>query len=317
METEKNKKISFTIATPVYNREDCIGRCIESVLNQTVLPFEMLLVDDGSTDGTKSVIKKYQQEHSIIKLFEAPKNGGENYARNRCVEYASGDFILWLDSDDYILPDSIEFIQKSINENPGFLHYMYVPSDRMDEFALSSDFSKEKHITTYEDWLLEKVSGDFVHVMHISLFESLPFFEEIKGFPGVNFLRLHRKSQKQLFINHLITIRDRERKDSLGLTGFLDNKQSMWEQYVNMNFLSEIFEDDMIKLNKSLYKKKNQKNILIGIAVKEFDKNKQIISRLKKKKIFVFPFNLFNNNIFAPIVYHFIKTFSRLKRKKL
>jgi len=309
------ENIKITVATPVYNREDCIGRCIESVLNQTVLPFEMLLVDDGSTDGTKSVIKKYQQKHSIIKLFEAPKNGGENYARNRCVEYASGDFILWLDSDDYILQDSIEFIQKSINENPGFLHYMYVPSDRMDEFALSSDFSKEKHITTYEDWLSEKVFGDFVHLMHISLFESLPFFEEIKGFPGVNFLRIHRRTQKQLFINHLITIRDRDREDSLGLTGFLDNKQSLWEQYVNMNFLYEIFEEDLIKFNATLYKKNNQKNILIGIAVKEFDKNKQIISRLKKIRISVFPFNLLNNSIFSPIIYHSIKIFSQIKQK--
>jgi glycosyltransferase involved in cell wall biosynthesis len=312
------EKVKITVATPVYNREDCIGRCIESVINQTKLPFEMLLVDDGSTDGTKNVIKKYQQEHPVIKLFEAPKNGGENYARNRCVEHALGDFILWLDSDDYILPDSIESIQNSIKENPGFLHYMFVPSDRVNGFSKSSSgFSIEKRIVTYEDWLTEKVSGDFVHIMHRSLFESLPFFEEIRGFPGVNFLRIHKKSKNQLYINKLITVRDRERKDSLGLTGYLDNKKSMWEQYINMNFLYEIFESDLIRQNTTLYKKKNRKNLLIGIAVKEFDKNKQIIVRLKKNKISVFPVELLNNWLLSPIIYLSIKMFSLLKRKKI
>jgi glycosyltransferase involved in cell wall biosynthesis len=307
--------VKITVGTPVYNREDCIGRCIESVLTQTELPFEMLIVDDGSTDATKTVIKQYQQEHSIIKLFAVPKNGGENYARNRCIENASGDFILWLDSDDYILPESIEIIHRAVKENPGFLHYMFVSSDRKDEFSSSDDFSKETHITTYKDWLSEKVYGDFVHLMHKSLFESLPFFEEIRGFPGVNFLRIHRKSQRQLYINKLITIRDRDRSDALSLTAFLDNTKSMKDEYVNMNFLYEIFEEDLINFNPSRYKKRNQKNILIGIAVKEIDKNRQIMSRLKRKGISFFPLNLLNHRLFSPFIFQFIKIFGQLKRK--
>ena len=122
--------IKITVATPVYNREDCIGRCIESVLHQSQLPFEMLLVDDGSTDATKDVIKKYKSENPVISLFEAPKNGGENYARNRCVENAKGDFIVWLDSDDYLVPTAIENVHTAIISNPGFLHYMFLTSDK-------------------------------------------------------------------------------------------------------------------------------------------------------------------------------------------
>ena len=164
----------------------------------------MLLVDDGSTDATKEVIKKYKAENSIISLFEAPKNGGENYARNRCVENVKGDFILWLDSDDYLVPNAIESVLTGIDNNPGYLHYMFLTSDRKSEFKTHPEFSQKTHITSFEDWLTEKVSGDFVHVMHKSVFVGLPFFEDIRGFPGVNFIRIHRRTKKQLFINILV-----------------------------------------------------------------------------------------------------------------
>jgi hypothetical protein len=129
------------------------------------------------------------------------------------------------------------------------------------------------YVTTYEDWLLEKISGDFAHVMHISLFEGLPFFEEIRGFPGVNFLKIHLKSKRQL--------------------------------------LYEFFEEDFIRLNKSLYKKKNIKNIFLGIAIREFETNKQIIEKLKRSGISIFSLNIMNNNMLPPVVYYFIKFFSR------
>src|SRR4030081_1387575 len=120
----------ITVAIPVYNREDCIGKCIESVLNQTLAPYEILLVDDGSTDRTTEVIAEYELKAKNISVFIAPKNGGENYARNRCVEYAKGDFIFWLDSDDYLVPDAIENVHSAIHQHPDFFHYMFLTSDR-------------------------------------------------------------------------------------------------------------------------------------------------------------------------------------------
>jgi glycosyltransferase involved in cell wall biosynthesis len=240
--------IKITVAIPVYNREDCIAKCIESVLQQTVLPFEIVVVDDGSTDNTRNVIESLLADHPQINFFPAPKNGGENYARNRCVEQATGEFIFWLDSDDYIVPDAIESVLAAMNKNPGFLHYMFLTSDRQTEFSGSTAFSKKKHVTTFNDWVTSAVSGDFAHVMHKSVFEGLPFFEDIRGFPGINFLRIHRKTKQQLFVNKLVTIRDRNRADALSLTGYLSNRKSIWEQFVNTNYFLQTISLSILRM---------------------------------------------------------------------
>src|SRR3989339_597087 len=308
--------IKITVATPVYNREDCIGRCIESVLQQSQLPFEMLLVDDGSTDTTKEVIKKYKTENSIISLFEAPKNGGENYARNRCVENAKGDFILWLDSDDYLVPNAIESVLTGIDNNLGYLHYMFLTSDRESEFKASPEFSQKKHVTSFEDWLTGKVSGDFVHVMHKSVFAGLPFFEEVRGFPGVNFIRIHRRTKKQLFINTLVTIRDRNRDDALSLIGILDNKKSIWESYINNKYFLANFENDLFIINKQLLNKIVRAHLLLGISINEIKSNNDILLRLKKRGINFYLLKFLNNSLFSKILYLTLVSYVKIKHFK-
>ena len=305
--------VRITVAIPVYNREDCIGKCVESVLKQTVLPYEILLVDDGSTDGTKKVIESYLSANPVISFFAAPKNGGENYARNRCVEFAKGEFIFWLDSDDYIVPTAVETVLAAIQQTSGFMHYMFLTSDRQSEFSGSSVFSKKKHITTFKDWVTFNVSGDFAHVMHKTVFEGLPFFEDIRGFPGINFLRIHRKTKKQLFVNTLVTVRDRNREDALSLTGHLDNKKSIWEQYVNNNYYLDYFEDDLLRYDKKMLSRKVMKNLLLGIAIKEIGKNNEVINRMKKKKVNLFPVNILNTGVATPIVYKLITSYVKFK----
>jgi len=306
--------IKITVAIPVYNREDCIAKCIESVLQQTVLPFEIVVVDDGSTDNTRNVIESLLADHPQINFFAAPKNGGENYARNRCVEQANGEFIFWLDSDDYIVPDAIESVLAAMNKYPGFLHYMFLTSDRQIEFTGSTAFSKKKHVTTFNDWVTSAVSGDFAHVMHKSVFEGLPFFEDIRGFPGINFLRIHRKTKRQLFVNKLVTIRDRNRADALSLTGYLSNRKSIWEQFVNTNYFFEHFEDDLLALDKKLLVRKAKKNVLLGVAIREIGKNREMIDRLKKKKVRLFPFDIINTGLAAPFVYKMITSYVSIKQ---
>jgi glycosyltransferase involved in cell wall biosynthesis len=305
----------ISVAIPVYNRQDCIGACIESALKQTSKPFEIVIVDDGSTDRTKAVIESYAKQYNHISFFPAPKNGGENYARNRCIEMAKGDFILWLDSDDYLVENAVESVESAMADNPGFKHYMFLTSDRMEEFKTHEKFSKETYATSFEDWVTFEVFGDFAHVMHKSVFEGLPFFENIRGFPGMNFLRIHRKTGKQLYVNKLVTNRDRSRDDALCLTGFLDNKKSIKEQYINNNYYLDFFEDDLLRFDKRLLEKQARKNLLLGIAINEIKKNKEVIRRLRDKKVKVFPFNLLNIQAATPFVYSMLTTYVRMKRK--
>lgn len=97
-----------SILTPTYNTEKFIRATIESVQNQTYNNWEMILVDDASTDQTVSVIEEFAQNDSRIKLFKLEKNSGNGFARNVALEKASGKYIAYLDSDDLWRSDKLE-----------------------------------------------------------------------------------------------------------------------------------------------------------------------------------------------------------------
>lgn len=112
-----------SIITPVYNCEDTIGETIESVLNQTLSDFEMLIVDDISNDKTIDIIKKYQKQDKRIKLFILKEKGGAASARNKALKEASGQYIAFLDGDDLWVSDKLEKQIKFMQENNIYFSY--------------------------------------------------------------------------------------------------------------------------------------------------------------------------------------------------
>lgn len=92
----------FSVVIPVYNREDSIRRCIDSVLEQRFGLFEVVVVDDGSTDGTGQVLRSYSDQR--VRTFRQ-ENGGVASARNAGANLARGEYLLFLDSDDMAEPD--------------------------------------------------------------------------------------------------------------------------------------------------------------------------------------------------------------------
>ncbi len=106
----------ISVVMPTYNRIDLLPRSIESILNQTYKDFEFIIVDDGSTDGSVSLIRDYQKKDKRIRLIQNDKNRGISYSRNRGMDVARGKYIAIMDSDDFSEPDrlqkSIRFFQK-------------------------------------------------------------------------------------------------------------------------------------------------------------------------------------------------------------
>lgn len=100
------KKLSVII--PVYNVEKYLKRCIDSVLNQTYNNLEIIVVNDGSTDLSLDICKEYEEKKKI-KLY-SQKNKGQSASRNLGIEAATGDYIAFLDSDDYIEPKMYEIL---------------------------------------------------------------------------------------------------------------------------------------------------------------------------------------------------------------
>ena len=92
-------KVSLII--PVYNVEDYIEKCLNSVVNQTLKDMEVIIVNDGSKDSSKQKIEKYLKKYPGIKYLEK-ENGGLSDARNYGMQYATGEYIAFLDSDDYV-----------------------------------------------------------------------------------------------------------------------------------------------------------------------------------------------------------------------
>lgn len=109
-----NKKISVIVA--VYNTEKYLDRCIESLLNQTYKNIELVIVEDCSTDSSRKLLKKYK-ENKNIKVFYNRENRGLSYSRNYGLKKSTGDFIGYIDSDDYVEPDYYEKLMSSIKDN--------------------------------------------------------------------------------------------------------------------------------------------------------------------------------------------------------
>ena len=103
-----------SVIIPVFNVKKYLDRCVESVINQSYSDLEIILVDDGSTDGSDIVCDNWKKRDDRIKIIHK-SNGGLGFARNTGIENANGKYILFIDSDDYIDKDMIETLVKDSN----------------------------------------------------------------------------------------------------------------------------------------------------------------------------------------------------------
>lgn len=106
--------LTFSIIIPVYNVEPYLKECLDSVLGQTCGDFEAVCVNDGSTDGSLSILEDYAERDSRIRVISQP-NGGLSAARNTGIDAAQGDYILFLDSDDWLESDTLQTLADNLD----------------------------------------------------------------------------------------------------------------------------------------------------------------------------------------------------------
>lgn len=111
--------MKFSVVIPVYNKANTIKDSINSVLSQTVKDFEIVIVDDGSTDNIREVLSEYND----LKVVHQ-ENGGVSVARNTGIDVAEGEFICFLDADDLWFPNHLEELFYHINENPDINYFI-------------------------------------------------------------------------------------------------------------------------------------------------------------------------------------------------
>lgn len=155
-----------SIIVPVYNVQNVVQYCIESILKQTVKDFELLLINDGSTDGSGMVCDKYSQKDSRVIVIHK-ENGGVSSARNIGFAKAQGKYIVCVDSDDFVEPDYLQTLLEVREKFPNAGHiwccFQTVTTSNKEDLKLNlasdneeiSLFDRKDIMTLYELWLLQ------------------------------------------------------------------------------------------------------------------------------------------------------------------
>lgn len=111
-----SKRIQFSIIIPLYNKQDVLGRTLDSVLAQKHESYEVIIVDDGSSDNSFKIAESYASQYPCIKVFRQ-SNFGPAKARNHGLTQAKNDYLLFLDADDEIMPDFLFTAAESFRQN--------------------------------------------------------------------------------------------------------------------------------------------------------------------------------------------------------
>lgn len=133
----------FSIIVPVYNVEKYLRKCLESIKNQTYKDYEVIIVNDGSTDGSANILKEY--DYKIINQ----NNQGLSMARNNGAKFAKGEYLIFIDSDDYIEKNLLKEINKSIKNNEDIIRY------QIQEVTENSE-----NVTKYNESPFENLNGE-------------------------------------------------------------------------------------------------------------------------------------------------------------
>ena len=131
--------IKYSFIVPVYNTEKYLKKCLDSLVNQTYKDFEIIVVNDGSTDKSSSIISKYQKKYKNIIVINK-ENEGLSMARNRGVQKSSGKYIIFVDSDDYVSNKLLEEVDKKIDDSD-ILRFQIATED--EEYTKINEYHEE------------------------------------------------------------------------------------------------------------------------------------------------------------------------------
>jgi glycosyltransferase involved in cell wall biosynthesis len=172
---------SVSVVIPTFNREHYIGRALESVLNQTYTDYEIIIVDDGSTDKTGEIIRRYQETADNIRYIRTTENKGASAARNTGIQEACGTYIAFQDSDDVWMPEKLEKQVKILSETGPAVGLVYtgfwlVKGDTQQYIPHPSYKKREGYIAN------EILKGSFIGTPTILIkkecFEHMGLFDE-------------------------------------------------------------------------------------------------------------------------------------------
>ena len=145
-------KYKVSIIIPVYNCEKYIARCLESIIKQTLKEIEIICINDASGDDSFDILNNYQKKDSRIKIIHMPVNKGAGLCRNKGLELASGEYIHFVDADDYMMLDACEKLYNHMKEKNGDICFHKIK-------IISENKNNESSVS---QGILEKYDGSYI-----------------------------------------------------------------------------------------------------------------------------------------------------------
>lgn len=191
-----------SILIPCYNVEKYLNLCLDSVINQTYKDLQIVIVDDGSTDNTLAIAQSYADKDSRIELYHQ-ENKGVAAARNELLKHIKGEYFLFVDSDDWLEPDTLEFlVNQIIQNNADICGYQKVVVDaNVRKDFIYEIWTKEKTICEFLKH--QRLSGSFCNkLIKSDLVRGEEFQNDISyGEDALLFWRILQKAESFLYTN--------------------------------------------------------------------------------------------------------------------
>ncbi len=180
--------VKVSVILPVFNKEDYLERCILSIQKQTFRDYELVIVNDGSTDNSKAIIERLTHHFENIKTFHFQENKGVSAARNHGINHAEGEYLYFVDADDYISPVTIDILLKTIGNEEVLIGTISNPKTNV-----LNDYPEEFH--SYEYKASERVKAfrrlsvtNTIWRANFVKENALRFDERVKIYPDLTFL---------------------------------------------------------------------------------------------------------------------------------
>jgi len=233
--------MKFSIITPVYNGEEFISKAIESTINQSHADWEMLIINNGSTDNTVNTVSKYAEKDPRIKLINCSYNSGSPARpRNLGLKQAKGEYVAFLDADDAFLQEKLVAVEQYFNDHPDIDCVCHGERHIKNNIVIREDYYGPH--TTYEDLFFRGNSlSTSAITMTRSCMEKVGFFSEEKEFSGFEDYDYWLRLAKACRIGYLrkilgaYTVNERSEASKISANcenaiEFLDSQYSSWSK---------------------------------------------------------------------------------------
>ena len=284
---KSEKKISIII--PIFNARQHLAKCIESILNQTYSNFELILINDGSTDNGGKICNEYAARDERIRVIHK-KNGGVSSARNAGLDAAKGDYIGWVDADDYIAPDMFKFLLELMEEHKADISECGYAQVK-DGVIAPAEFGNGLEIGS-GDFLIEKfIVGDIYYGIWNKLFKK-ELFDRVRFPNGRIFedtwLTLYFCLERKKYVrNPEVKYFYEQTKDSI-IRSIVSPRKAREYIYILENQLKLVNEkvDDPVLKNR-LYQRIMEKSVFwyLGLALSEKNLIRKVYSRAYQKRM--------------------------------